>query len=101
VLRVVQVLAEAGHDDIHLVGNGWGALPAAFAALLSPAVKQVTLKHALTSFHELAIHEDQQWPYATMLREVLAKFDLPECYAQLATKSLRQIEPWGAADGMK
>jgi uncharacterized SAM-dependent methyltransferase len=36
-----------------------------------------------------------------MLREVLAKFDLPECYAQLAAKNLRQIEPWGAADGMK
>lgn len=101
VLRVVQLLAAAGHEEIHLVGNGWGALPAAFAALLSPAVKQVTLKHALTSFHELAIHEDQQWPYAAMLRDVLAKFDLPECYAQLATKHLRQIEPWGAADGMK
>jgi len=101
VLRVVQVLAAAGHEEIHLVGNGWGALPAAFAALLSPAVKQVTLKHALTSFHELAIHEDQQWPYATMLRDVLAKFDLPECYAQLEAKNLRQIEPWGAADGMK
>lgn len=101
VLRVVQLLAAAGHEEIHLVGNGWGALPAAFAALLSPAVKQVTLKHALTSFHELAIHEDQQWPYATMLRDVLASFDLPECYAQLAAKNLRQIEPWGAADGMK
>jgi cephalosporin-C deacetylase-like acetyl esterase len=101
VLRVVQLLAAAGHEEIHLVGNGWGALPAAFAALLSPAVKQVTLKHALTSFHELAIHEDQQWPYATMLRDVLAKFDLPECYAQLVAKDLRQIEPWGAAGGMK
>lgn len=101
VLRVVQLLAAAGHEEIHLVGNGWGALPAAFAALLSPVVKQVTLKHALTSFHELAIHEDQQWPYATMLRDVLAKFDLPECYTQLAAKNLRQIEPWGAADGMK
>ena len=101
VLRVVQMLAAAGHEEIHLVGNGWGALPAAFAGLLSPAVKQVTLKHALTSFHEIAIHEDQQWPYATMLQDVLAKFDLPECYAQLAAKNLRQIEPWGAADGMK
>ena len=101
VLRVIQMLAAAGHEEIHLVGNGWGSLPAAFAALLSPTVKQVTLKHALTSFHELAIHEDQQWPYATMLRDVLTKFDLPQCYAQLAVKSLRQIEPWGAADGMK
>ncbi|MCB1276133.1 acetylxylan esterase, partial [Prosthecobacter sp.] len=101
VLRVLQVLAAAGHTEIHLTGNGWGALPAALAALLSSDVKQVTLKHALTSFHNIATHDDYQWPYAVMLPRVLAQFDLPDCYAELKSRSLRNLEPWNAADGMK
>lgn len=101
VLRLVELLHAAGHDEVHLVGNGWGALPAAFAALLSDGVKQVTLKHALTSFADLIADEDQKWPYATMLPDVLKRLDLPDCYAELKSKNLRLIEPWGAADGMK
>jgi len=101
VLRVIQLLAAAGHTEIHLAGQGWGALPAAFAALLNPAVKQVTLKHALASFHDLASHEDQQWPNAFMLPHVLAHFDLPACYEALQKQNLKLIEPWSAADGMK
>ena len=101
VLRVIQLLAAAGHTEIHLAGQGWGALPAAFAALLSREVKQVTLKHALTSFHELAVHDDQQWPTAFMLPQVLHHFDLSECYKALQSQKLQLIEPWTAADGMK
>ena len=101
VLRVIQLLAAAGHTEIHLAGQGWGALPAALAAVLSRVVKQVTLKHALTSFHDLATHDDQQWPNAFMLPGVLRQFDLPDCYAELKSRSLRNLEPWTAADGMK
>jgi cephalosporin-C deacetylase-like acetyl esterase len=100
VLRVIQVLAEAGHEEIHVAGKGWGALPAAFAALLSAGVTQVTLKNALSSFHEIAIHEDYQWPYAVMPFGVLEHFDLPDCYRALQAKKLQQLEPWGAGDGM-
>jgi hypothetical protein len=82
VLRVLQILAAAGHTEIHLAGKGWGALPAALAAVLGN-VQQVTLKHALTSFHDIATHDDYQWPYAVMLPQVLARFDLPDCYAEL------------------
>ena len=71
------------------------------AAVLSPGVKQVTLKHALTSFHDLASHEDQQWPTAFMLPQVLQIFDLPACYQALQKQNLQLIEPWSAADGMK
>ena len=81
--------------------RGWGALPAAFAALLSDRVKQVTLKNALTSFAEVAENEDYKWPYAIMLPDVLRHFDLPDCYAELQSKKLKLIEPWGAADGMQ
>jgi pimeloyl-ACP methyl ester carboxylesterase len=101
VLRVIQLLAAAGHTEIHLAGQGWGALPAALAAVLSRVVKQVTLKHALTSFHDLATHDDQQWPNAFMLPGVLRQFDLPDCYAELKSRSLRNLESWTAADGMK
>ena len=60
VIRVLQVLAAAGHEQIHVAGLGWGALPALLAALLSDRVTQVTLKHSLKSFSELAENEDCQ-----------------------------------------
>jgi dienelactone hydrolase len=101
VLRVIQLLLSAGHQEVHLAGVGWGALPASFAALLSERITQVTLKNALTSFRELAENENYQWPYAAMLPHVLTRFDLPECYVELQSKKLRSAEPWGAAEGMK
>lgn len=101
VLRVIQLLVAAGHTEIHLAGRGWGAVPATLAAVLCADVKQVTLKHALASFHDLAVHEDQQWPNAFMLPHSLEHFDLPDCHAELQSRQLRLIEPWGAADGMK
>ena len=101
VLRVVQWLLANGHEEVHLAGRGWGAQPAAFAALLSDKVKQVTLKNALTSYADLIADEDQTWPYATMVPEMLKRFDLPEVYASLAAKGLKNLDPWGAKDGMK
>jgi hypothetical protein len=101
VLRVIQLLISAGHQELHLAGAGWGALPAAFAAMLSDRVIQVTLNNALTSFSDVIENEDYQWPYAIMLPHLLEHFDLPDCYADLQSKKLRIVEPWGAADGMK
>lgn len=101
ILRVIQLLVAAGHKEIHLAARGWGALPAAFAALLCDDVKQVTLKNALNSFAELASDPDAKWPYAVMLPDVLRHFDLPDCYAALKAKNLNLIEPWGAVEGMQ
>ncbi len=101
VLRVIDWLRAQGHEEIHLAGRGWGALPAAFAALLHDGVKQVTLKNALTSYQEVAQTEDYKWPYAVMLPNVLAAFDLPDVYAALEARGLKNLEPWGALDGMK
>ncbi|MFC1596389.1 alpha/beta hydrolase family protein [Planctomycetota bacterium] len=95
VLRVVDWLASCGHKEIHLVAKGWGAVPAAFAALESDAVVQVTLKNALSSYTAVAESERYQWPLSTLLPNVLKAFDLPDCYRELAAKKLRQIEPWG------
>jgi dienelactone hydrolase/pimeloyl-ACP methyl ester carboxylesterase len=101
VLRVIDWLKSIGHEEIHLAGRGWGAQPAAFAALLHDAVKTVTLKNALTSYLELAQTEDYQWPYAIMLPNVLAHFDLTEVHAALKVKNLQSTDPWGPLDGMK
>lgn len=100
LLRVLTWLKAQGHHQVHLAGRGWGALAAAFAALLSPIVTQVTLKNALTSFETVATTEDYQWPYAALLPGVLHHFDLPDIYAALGAKKLQNLEPWGALDGM-
>ncbi len=101
VLRVIDWLASFGHREVHLVGRGWGSIPATFAALLSPNVKQVTLKNALTSYADIAESETYNWPLSSFLPDVLAKFDLPDCYRALEGRNLRQIDPWDALAGEK
>lgn len=96
VLRVVNWLKSNGYDEIHIAGKGWGALPATFAALLSEDVVQISLKNALTSYQDIAVAEDYNWPLATLLPGVLKTFDLPDCYRELTAKKITQVEPWGA-----
>jgi dienelactone hydrolase len=100
VLRVLAWLDAQGHGEVHLAARGWGALAATFAALLGGNVVQVTLKNALRSFSEVAETEDYRWPYAALLPGVLLHFDLPDCYKALASQNFKQIEPWGAKDGL-
>jgi len=95
VLRVLDWLAGVGHDEVRLVGKGWGALPATFAGVLSDRVAQVTLKNALTSYQEIAESVEYAWPLSTLVPNVLSAFDLPDCYRMMREKGLRQIEPWG------
>lgn len=96
VLRVIDWLLASGHEEVHLVGKAWGAIPATFAALLADGVKQVTLKNALTSYSDVAEAEEYHWPLSCLVPGVLAKFDLPDCYRALAAKQIQQIAPWGA-----
>jgi dienelactone hydrolase len=95
VLRVLDWLGAIGYDEVHVVGKGWGALPATFAAVLSDRVRQVTLKNALTSYQEIAESTDYAWPLSALVPNVLLSFDLPDCYRALQAKGLRQIDPWG------
>jgi hypothetical protein len=99
VLSIIEWLKSYGHTDIHLVARGWGAIPATFAGLLSESVNQITLKNALTSYTDIAENEDYNWPLSTLLPGVLKEFDLPDCYHALASKNLRQIDPWNARAG--
>ncbi len=97
VLRVLDWMAACGHRSIHLVGRGWGAIPAALAAVLSPHVARVTLKNAPESYHLIATSEDYNWPLSTLPPGILKSFDLPDCYRELKPKQLELLEPWGAA----
>ncbi len=97
VLSVLDWLGAAGHKQVHLAALGWGTLPAVFAAVLSDRVSRVTLKHALSSYAEVAETEVYGWPLSALLPGVLEELDLPDCYRILEKKGLRQIEPRGAA----
>ncbi len=96
VLSVLSWLRAEGHTHVHLCGMGWGAIPAAFAALLSDQVVQVTLKQSLASYSAVAESDDYDWPLSSFVPGGLAHFDLPEVYAALKVKQLRQIDPVGA-----
>jgi dienelactone hydrolase len=97
VLRVLDWLNAWGYGQVHLVAKGHGAIPATFAALLSPHVVQVTLKHALSSFAEVAEARDYSWPLSTLPTGMLTSVDLPDCYRELQKKSLKIVEPWGSS----
>lgn len=92
ILRVLDWLRSYGHEEIHLAAKGRGTIPATFAAVLGNTVAQVTLKHALTSYSDLAETEFYQCPLSCIVPNVLAKFDLPDCYRVLEKKKLRLIE---------
>jgi dienelactone hydrolase len=96
LLRTIDWLKSCGHSEVHLVAKGWGAIPGTFAAVLAPEVAQVTLRHAPTSYGEMAEADDYAWPLSALLPDVLRHFDLPDCYRALAAKGLRQVEPWNA-----
>ncbi len=95
VLRVVEWLKASGHTEIHLVGKGWGALPATFAAVMSDDVNKVTLKNSLTSYSDIAESEMYAWPLSSLVPDILQYFDLPDCYKALKAKKLKMIDPWG------
>lgn len=97
VLRALDWLKEVGHKEVHLVAKGWGTVPATFAAVLSPLVTQVTLKHALASYSDVAQTEAYTWPLSSFVPDALKSFDLSDCYNTLKAKKLKQIDVTGAA----
>lgn len=95
LLRTIDLLFAEGAHTIHLVGRAQGALHAAFAAKLHPAVTDVTLHNAPSSFREWIDAKVCDWPVANVPRGVLNLFDLPDLYASLGEK-LTIISRWNA-----
>jgi len=80
-----------GGPRVRLVGRGQGAVLAAFAALLHPAVSGVTLKNAPLSYLAWARAPLVDWPAANIAPGALQELDLPELYACVDADL---IEPW-------
>ena len=95
VLAVLDWIRGIGHADVHLVGRGYGSIPAAFAALLHEGVAQVTLKNAPTSYQDIASTDFYKWPLSSFVPGVLKQCDLTDVYRELSAKKMRQVEPWG------
>ncbi len=74
------------------MARGWGAIPGTFAAVLHDRVTQVTLKHALSSYADVAETQVYEWPWGTLVPGALQSFDLPNCHRELKRKQLCQIE---------
>ncbi len=99
VVGVLEWLASNGYEEVHLAAKGWGTIPATFAAVMSDRVAQVTLKNALVSYSAIAESEDYAWPLSSLVWDVLAAIDLPDCYGWLKErKQLRQIASCGPND---
>lgn len=97
LVRVLAWIHQFGHREIHVAALGWGAIPAAFASLLSPHATQVTLKRGLSSYAAVAESEHYRWPLSSFVPGVLAHFDLPDCYRELEQhKKHKLIDPRGA-----
>ncbi len=100
LVRVIDWMKANDHQEIHLVAKGWGTIPATFAALLDDRITRVTLKHALSSYSDVAEAQDYDWPLSSFIPDVLRAFDLPDCYRALESKGLRHIELKGATLGL-
>lgn len=96
LLTMLDWLADHGYRRIHLAARGAGAIPATLAAVIDDRIQRVTLKNAPTSFAEIAESESYNWPLSSLLPDVLAHFDLPDCFADLAKrKNLINVDRWG------
>jgi pimeloyl-ACP methyl ester carboxylesterase len=84
---VLKWLRSLGHREVHLAAKGWGAIPAAFAAVLAEGIASVQLHQGLQSYTVVAESEDYQWPFSTLAPGILARFDLPDCYRALSREN--------------
>ncbi len=90
VLATLAWLRSHGHQEIHLIANGWGSIPATFAAVLDGPIASVRLFNSLDSFHQIATSETYTWPLSTFVPNILQHMDLPDCYAALQDQNLRR-----------
>lgn len=86
LLLVLELLQSLGYQQVDLEGRGLGSVHATFAALLHPAVGQVTLRDALESYHAVVSQPIHWWPLSCFPPRVLQEFDLPDIRAALGAR---------------
>jgi dienelactone hydrolase len=94
VLRVLDLLVDEGASSVDLHGRGQGAILAAFAALLHPAVASVTLENGPRSFLKWTQTPYVTWPAANMVYGLLGEVDLPDVLRALGDR-VTVVDPWG------
>ena len=89
LLRVIQWLKSLGRHELHLAADGWGTIPAMLAAVISPELQRITLENAPASYQRIAEEEHYDWPLSSFIPAVLERFDLPDCYRVLESRTLK------------
>ncbi len=85
LLGVVHWLRSQGHESVHVIAKGRGTIPAAFAAVMSDGIDELTLINALRSYQDIAESERYDWPLSTFVPDVLQHFDLSDLHAEFQT----------------
>ena len=98
VLAWIDAGRNPGASQALVYGRGEAALPALFAGLLYPQVKQIVLDSFLCSFEALATAPAPLWQRYAYLPGILQHSDLPELLAKCHDKRLLLINP---RDAMK
>ena len=93
VLDVVDWIRSFGHASVHVVAKGYGAIPAAFAALLHDDVSHVTLKNGLKSYSAIAASETYKWPQSGPRLWRLEALRLARRVSRTSCQESAQIDP--------
>ena len=73
---------------VSIVGRGWSAVTALFAASVNPEISGVAVEEVPPSYGEIAQSEVYAQPVSLFLPGVLHEFDLPDVFAQISPRSL-------------
>ena len=97
VIRSVDFALTRG-TEVHLTGQGAGAVWALYAAALDPRIASAVAEHGLVSYRSLAQTDRYVHNAGIFVRGALRHFDLPQVAAQIAPRPLTLVAP---VDAMK
>ena len=83
LLSLFQWLKSCGFEEIDLIANKRGVVPASFAAIFEPSISTASFIEAPESFHQIAMNEFYQWPLSSFVPGILEYLDLPDVYRSL------------------
>ena len=78
---------------VSIVGRGWSAVIALFAASVNPEISTVAVEEMILSYGEIAQSEVYAQPVSLFLPGVLHDFDLPDVLGQISPRSLLVLNP--------